>query len=122
MGKKQWFDFNKAIFLLFIIAVIIIIKAALTSQTSSLEQDANIVLTKLTDGHQETSLLNSNEIDVEKLRKLDKMDYNEIKSMLGVRNDFCIYFEDTTGNIVKIDNTNTGIGSDKIYINGEPCR
>ena len=120
--EKQWFDFNKAIFLLFIIAVIIIIKAALTSQTSSLEQEANIVLTKLTDGHQETSLLNSNEIDVEKLRKLDKMDYNEIKDRLGVKNDFCIYFEDTTGNIVKIDNTNTGIGSGKIYINGQPCR
>ena len=50
------------------------------------------------------------------------MDYNEVKDILGIKSDFCIYFEDVTGNLVRIDNTNLGIGSDKIFINGEPCK
>ena len=57
----------------------------------------------------------------EKVIELDEMDYDEIKNVLGVKNDFCIYFEDVTGDIVKIDDIRLGIGSDKIYINGEPC-
>lgn len=120
--KKELLNFNKAMALLLIIAIFIIIKAAVAPQTSSLEQEANIVIAKLTDGHEGISLLSSNEIDAGKLSMLDKMDYNEIKGMLGVKNDFCVYFEDATGNIVKIDGINPGIGSDKIYVNGEPCR
>tara|TARA_Y100000310_G_C20696041_1_gene825824 strand:- start:4296 stop:4499 length:204 start_codon:yes stop_codon:yes gene_type:complete len=67
-------------------------------------------------------LISSNELTVEKVRSLDKMDYNEVKDILGIKSDFCIYFEDVTGNLVRIDNTNLGIGSDKIFINGEPCK
>ena len=122
MASKPWFDFNKAILLLFIIAIFVIAKAALTSQPPDLEREANIVLTKLTDGHEEASLLSSNQVDIEKLRKFDNMGYAEIKDMLGVKNDFCVYFEDASGNIVKMDSISPGIGSGKIYVNGEPCR
>jgi hypothetical protein len=50
------------------------------------------------------------------------MDYNEIKNLLGVENDFCVFFEDVTGDIMKVNGIVSGIGSDKIYINGEPCK
>jgi hypothetical protein len=56
------------------------------------------------------------------VNKLDQMDYEEVKSMLGIKNDFCIYFEDANENVMKIDDINLGIGSSKIYINGEPCK
>ena len=122
MGKeKRLLDFNKAIILLLIISIFIIIKAALAPQTYSLEQEANIVLAKLTDGNAQISLLSSNQISIEKLEMLDKMEYGEVKGILGVKSDFCIYFEDTTGNIVRIDDISPGIGSDKISIDGEPC-
>ncbi|MBI4154001.1 hypothetical protein HY501_01565 [Candidatus Woesearchaeota archaeon] len=120
--EKRFLDFNKAILLLLIISIFIIIKAALAPPTSSLEQEANIVIAKLTDGNAETSLLSSDQIDIEKLRMLNKMEYGSVKNILGVKSDFCIYFEDATGNIVQIDNISQGIGSDKISINGEPCR
>jgi len=54
--------------------------------------------------------------------RLDQMDYDEVKNLLGVKNDFCIFFEDVTGNLVKIDDLNLAIGSNKIYINGQPCK
>lgn len=124
MGKeKRLLDFDTAILLLLIISIFIIMKAALNPVPSleSLEQEASIILNKLTAGH-EINLLNSNEIVEEKVMLLDSMDYSEVKAMLGVKNDFCIYFEDATGNIVRIDGISPGIGSDKISIDGEPCR
>ena len=124
MGKeKRLLDFNRAILLLLIISIFIIIKAAFNPAPSleSLEQEANIVLAKLTDGNAQISLLSSNQISIEKLEMLDKMEYGEVKGILGVKSDFCIYFEDTTGNIVRIDDISPGIGSDKISIDGEPC-
>ena len=105
MGKeKRLLDFDNAVILLLIISIFIIMKAALNPAPSleSLEQEAGIILNKLTGGN-ELNLLNSNEIVEEKVRLLDKMDYNEVKTMLGVKNDFCIYFEDATGSIVRID-------------------
>ena len=122
MKKKELLNFKRAMVLLLIIAIIIIIKAAFTPQSNNLEQEANIVLAKLTEGNQRISLLGSEEISIEKLRLLDKMEYNEIKDMMGVKSDFCIYFEDEDGNIVETDDINPGIGSGRIYINGKPCK
>ena len=121
MTKKNLLNFNNAIILLFILAVIAIAQTVVNKKTSKLEQEANIVLEKLTDGN-EISLISSEELVVEKVRNFDALEYNEAKNMLGIKSDFCIYFEDISGNVVKIDNVNLGIGSDKININGEPCR
>ena len=120
--KKNLLNFNSAIILLLILAIFVIIKTVLVPQTTNIEEDARILLDKLTDGNEEMSLLSSEELIEEKLRNLDETDYNEVKSKLGVKSDFCIFFEDISGNLVKIDNLNLGIGSGRIYINGEPCR
>ena len=120
--EKKFLDFNTAILLLLIISIFIIIKAALNPQIPNLEQEANIVLAKLTDGNEDISLLSSDQINIEKLKMLNNMEYDDVKNTLGVKSDFCIYFEDATGDIVRIDNLSPGIGSDKISINGEPCR
>ena len=58
----------------------------------------------------------------EKVESLEEMNYDEIKSMLGIKSDFCIFFEDITGNLVNINDVKSGIGSQKIHINGEPCK
>jgi hypothetical protein len=121
-GKKEWLDFNRAIVLLLIISLFIILKTAFTPQKTELLKEAEIVLDTLTDDYTKVSLVESNELIEEKIRNLDSMDYNEAKNVLGVEGDFCIFFEDATGNLVRIDNINSGIGSNKIYINGEPCK
>jgi len=122
---KNLLNFNNAMIFLFILALFMIIKGAFDTQIgveNNLEYDAEIVLDKLTNGQEEISLMSSEELIEEKLKNLDQMEYNEIKRKLGVKTDFCIYFEKLNGNILKFDNINLGIGSDKIQINGEPCR
>ena len=118
--KKEWLNFNKAMLLLLIISLFAIIKTAFMPD-SELAKEAEIILDKLTNGNGEINLLDSNELVEEKVVKLSQMDYNKVKNLLGVKNDFCIYFEDISGNIIIIDGISPGIGSNKILINGEPC-
>ena len=129
--KQQWFDFNKAVILLILLAVIVIFRTALApTQTPELSKEekndlageADIILGELTGGNAEVSLLDSNELMEEKVIGLEQMNYDELKDLLGVENDFCVFFEDATGDIMKVDDMETGIGSDKIYINGKPCK
>ena len=137
MTKKEWikkkerFNFNKAIFLLFLIAVFVTLKTFFTGldpstvlevTESDLMQEAEIVLDKLTNGNTLVGLLDSNVLSEEKIISLDQMDYDEIKSLLGIKNDFCIFFEDITGNVIKIADIDSGICSGKIYVNGNPCK
>lgn len=129
--KQQWFDFNKAVILLILLAVIVIFRTALApTQTPELSKEekndlageADIILGELTGGNAEVSLLDSNELMEEKVIGLEQMNYDELKDLLGVENDFCVFFEDATGDIMKVNDMETGIGSDKIYINGKPCK
>lgn len=129
--KQQWFDFNKAVILLILLAVIVIFRTTLApTQTPELSKEkkndlageANIILGELTGANAEVSLLDSNELMEEKVIGLEQMNYDELKDLLGVENDFCVFFEDATGDIMKVNDMETGIGSDKIYINGKPCK
>ena|SRR3989338_5810362 len=121
-NKQEWLNFDKAMLLLLIISLFVIIKTAfMPDEDTKLAKEAEIILDKLTNRHDEISLTALDELVEEKVVNLDQMDYNEVKSMLGVKNDFCIYFEDISGNVIRIDGINLGIGSNRIYINGKPC-
>jgi hypothetical protein len=129
--KRELFNFNNAITLLVILFLFVILKTIfIPSETVSLllekvktdlTEEAEIVLDKLTNGPVEISLLSSNELIEEKIENLGRMDYEEVKNIFGIENDFCIFFEDISGNIVQIDSLNPGIGSNLIYIDGNPC-
>ncbi len=128
--KRELFNFNTAVILLAVIVIAVILKALLMplnslslqeGQKANLEDDATILLNKLTGSHEEVGLLESNELMEDKIRVLADMGYNRVKAIIGIKNDFCIYFEDITGSIVKVDGISTGIGSGNIYINGQPC-
>lgn len=127
----EWINFNKAMLLLLLIALFVILKTVFTTPdtvkpfkvlNSDLIYEANILLNGLTEDSQRISILNSNELIEGKLDNLDQMDYDEIKNILGIKNDFCIYFESINGDVLKINSINSGIGSDKIYINGKSCK
>ena len=120
--KLELFNFNKAVVLLLILSLIVISITVFTSQKNELSGEAEIVLSTLTDGNTKVSLTESDELIEEKIKNLDQMDYDEIKNIIGVKNDFCIFFEDSSGNLVKIDDINPYIGSNKIYINGDSCK
>ena len=120
--KLELFNFNKAVVLLLILSLIVISITVFTSQKNELSGEAEIVLSTLTDGNTKVSLTESDELIEEKIKNLDQMGYGEIKNIIGVKNDFCIFFEDSSGNLVKIDGINPYIGSNKIYINGDSCK
>ena len=122
--KKEFFTFKNAIILIIIIRFLTLLLASLSPLSplpSPLEKEAKHLLNVLANKDGKVSLVDSNGLVEEKIESLSDMGYEEIKSILGIKNDFCIFFEDVLGNIVKIDGVNPGIGSDKIYINGEPC-
>ena len=122
--KKELLSYDNAVRLIAILLIIAVVRAAITSEASKpdLEQEAEYVLKAITDENMPVSVLSSNEVVEEKVIELHQMGYNNIKSMLGVKNDFCIYFEDISGNVIRIDGVNLGIGSNSILINGEPCK
>ncbi|MBW2976117.1 hypothetical protein KY347_01575 [Candidatus Woesearchaeota archaeon] len=128
--RREFLSFERAIFLLVVIALLVIIKAVFAPPQAlnpedgedKLAREAEIVLYTLTEEQAELSLLESNKLEEDKIRKLEQAEYEEIKDMLGLKSDFCVFFEDTSGNLVKIGGIGSGIGSDRIQINGEPCR
>ena len=67
-----------------------------------------------------SSFVEGNKIKVSKLYNLTGKNYTELKNELGIKNDFCIYFVDEEGYLVKINNK-TGIGSPRFKINNTPC-
>ena len=126
--KGEWFNFDKAIFLLLVLSFIAIIRAITSAETGTidakagLEQEAMDVLNKITNENTPVGLLKSNELLEERVEYLEQIGYNKIKNMVGIKSDFCIFFEDVTGSLVHINGVKSGIGSRKIYINGEPCK
>ncbi len=125
---KDLFNFNNAVLLALMLALIVIFKTIIVhvpalkaAEKADLEQEAIEVLKTLTNKNMPISILESNELVAERVEYLHKMDYDDVKSMTGIKSDFCIFFEDVTGNIVTVNGVKGGIGSSKIYINGKPC-
>ena len=127
-GSKELFTYDNAIKLIAILLIVAIARAALTSDKgtpsvkSDLEQEALEVLRTLTNKNMPLSVLESNELVEEKVEYLERMGYDKIKSMVNIKSDFCIFFEDITGNLAQVNEVKSGIGSNKIYINGRPCK
>ncbi len=68
-------------------------------------------------------VINDKQMNPDRIKELAAMDYEDLKTELGVDNDFCLYLVDEEGKLMYIDieNNITGIGSPKVLINGTPC-
>jgi biopolymer transport protein ExbD len=80
-------------------------------------QESKLIVESL---KKEKILNNENKVNIEKLSSIDK---NKIKEELGITGDFAIVFE-KDGKLVKInpESNQTCIGSNKIVVNGVPCK
>lgn len=74
------------------------------------------------------ALIEGAKVNEEALSELLTTKYEDLKNDLGMRADFCIYFEDDKGNVVLLSN-NTGnslevygIGAEQTKVAGIPCR
>ena len=126
--KKDLVTFNNVVGFALILAFIVILRTMMASTeipkaaaNADLEQEAKTLMDIVASEGTDISLIKSNELVEEKIERLNDMDYNKFKDILGVKSDFCVYFEDATGNLIKIDGIEPGIGSEKIRINGKPC-
>ena len=85
-----------------------------------LQEDAALVLGNLASEDSEISIVNGGEVNDAKLQELLNKEYPELKQLIRSGSDFCIFLEDTEGNVIYISNK-PGMGSDKIKISGQPC-
>lgn len=103
-----------------------------------LSKDAELITKALT-GQSDSALVQDNKVDAARINDfvISPDQYNELKSQLGVKGDFCIYFEDSEGNLVPVllrvddpdptvDGDETyyyvnGVGDDGAMINDHPC-
>ena len=72
----------------------------------------------------ELGFIKQDEIDEEKLVAFVENvthDYSGIKKKLGIKGEFCIFYEDADGNIIIFSGNKTSIGYPGVYINGTPC-
>ena len=64
--------------------------------------------------------IQGSKVDSQKLRAALNMSYENLRSLLGVRSDFCIYIEDENGYLVPMENK-IGLGSPLANLSGKAC-
>ncbi len=61
------------------------------------------------------------EVNEPLLSDIASLSYDALKIKAGVKNDFCIYFENGEGGLVIINGSTTVIGAQSINVSGTPC-
>ena len=103
------------IFISAISAFIIIISTDLDENTvERLKDDAKILPQALfSQSASEFAIVEGNKINLAWLNRTQAEEYKYIKSELGIKSDFCVYFEDADGNLINISGltgTDRGVG------------
>lgn len=100
--------------LVFIVAIIAMLAVVYDKKDAS-EIEAEKITEMILDDHG-ISFANNGIIDENKLKEIQRMDYDDFKNSLNAKNDFCVYVEDGNGGIL------LSKGSDKLNGDGIPCR
>lgn len=90
------------------------------TKVSTLTDEASLVNKQFSSDTQ-IKIISNNEVNISKLLELKNISYDELKRMLRIEGDFCIYFEDEKGNLVLINNSYRGVGASSINLSGVPC-
>ena len=100
--------------------IIAVFYALLTSRTEQkiedLESDSRAALSKLRGGDAASyGIIKDGVVDQELFDDLCSRPYSEVKSILGIESDVCIYLEDEAGNIIPCgtDMNRVGIGNEQ---------
>ena len=100
----------------FIIAALIIMAIIFNNKVKQTKNmDAEQVTALLLD-HQPLSFAKNGIIEENTLKEIQEMDYEELKSSLNIKKDFCVYVEDSKGNVL------IAKGSSKLSKDGLYCK
>jgi len=111
---------------LFTVVIIFFFAISTSDSGERISQDLRAESTKLISalsGSRNTSsaFVIGSKINIERLESVSRLSYPELKSLLGIRADFCIHFEDRAGNVINITGNKTGLGSAFIVVGGVNC-
>jgi len=119
-----------SVFVVIILGVFVSLSAKPTDPVQDLQQQSQQFIGRFysTDSSQQQtfSFIDNNNINDQKLSQLQSTKYSDLKSQLGLSDDFCIILVDSNNNIIPIQGANGqsyyGIGSSSIQLgNGIPC-
>ena len=90
-------------------------------KAKSLRNDASIVMKQVSSEGVPLNFLYRQQVNASRMNELKNLSYDELKRMLRIEGDFCIYLEDEVGYVIVINNSYKGIGSPNINISKTPC-
>ncbi len=126
MKKGQTFSTDAIVAVaMFFIAVIMLYylsgPAATNKRSEKLQSEAENLPATLSSQQNLTSVfIQGSKIDEQKLSEAINLSYANLKDLLGVESDFCIYVEDENGNVVPMEGK-AGIGSPIANLSGKGC-
>lgn len=118
------------IFISAITAFAVIISTNYTGNSlENIKSEAKLVPEQLlTSENTQVSILTNNVVDLNKVKELQELNYDELKSLLGVKGNFCLYFETADGQVINLSDLtgyngkSVGIGSGVVNLsNNVPC-
>lgn len=123
--KSQTWSIDVALGVIIFMAAFFIAYSLLDSNQGSnaapLKKESLTIINQVTSEDSLLKVVENNELSDDKMNELKDMSYDELKRKLRAESEFCIYMEDSNGNIIPIDNSYKGIGSPEIIIGGTPC-
>ena len=109
------------VFMVAFLIFYLMLNANPNTNVNNLKEEGSNIIKQLLVGGPTEPIVQKNQINESRINGLKNISYDELKRILRIDNDFCIYFEDDKGHIVLINNSYKGIGSPKINLSGTPC-
>ena len=123
MERAQVWSVDVLLAVVIFVAVILVFYTSMTQKqevkVEDLEAEASSLKAELEQNH-DISFLKEEEVNQTRLEDFSTKDYDELKKELGIKGEFCIFYEDEEGNLVLVNNK-AGIGKGDINICGTPC-
>jgi len=90
-------------------------------KVENLRDDASIVIKQVSTEGVPVNIIDKQQINLSRMNELKNLSYGELRRMLRIEGDFCIYLEDEKGYLIILNNSYTGIGSGNINLSKIPC-
>jgi len=91
------------------------------AKAKSLRDEASIVIKQVSSDGVPINFVYKQQVNASRMNELKNLSYDELKRMLRIEGDFCIYLEDEKGYAIVLNNSYKGIGSGNINISRTPC-
>src|SRR3989338_4097353 len=116
-GQSWSFDvtIGVVIFLITFLSIFAFINQQQGGNLKKVQEESEYVIGQLKAENSPLQIVQDKKVNESGLGGMSSTSYEELKGKAGVKNDFCIYFENAEGNVVLI-NDSRGVGSPNINI------